>query len=158
IDTLRMVPKPPYTVQPLDVLVIRVAEPPLPGQPIEGTYTVGPDGTINLGFSYGLVRVTGLTVVEIERAIRQQLIGMGISNPQIAVGLAQFRGVQQARGQHLVRMDGTINLGSYGCVYVAGLTLAQVKVAIERHLSQYVLDPEISVDVYAYNSKYYYVI
>ncbi len=157
IDTIRMVPKPPYTVQPLDVLLIRLAE-PLPNQPIEGSYTVGPDGTINLGFSYGLIRVAGLTVVEIERAIRQQLIQIGLRDPQLAVGLASFRGVQQARGQHLVRMDGTINLGTYGCVYVAGLTLAQVKVAIERHLSQYVLDPEITVDVYAYNSKYYYVI
>jgi polysaccharide export outer membrane protein len=157
IDTIRMVPRPPYTVQPLDVLLIRLAE-PLPNQPIDGSYTVGPDGTINLGFSYGLVRVSGLTVVEIERAIREQLIRVGLRDPQLAVGLASFRGVQQARGQHLVRMDGTINLGTYGCVYVAGLTLAQIKVAIERHLSQYVLDPEITVDVYAYNSKYYYVI
>src|SRR5207244_994004 len=48
--------------------------------------------------------------------------------------------------------------GSYGCVYVAGLTLAQVKVAIERHLSNYVLEAEVTVDVLAYNSKYYYVI
>jgi protein involved in polysaccharide export with SLBB domain len=151
------VPKPPYTVQPLDVLLIRLAE-PLANQPIEGTYTVGPDGTINLGFSYGLVRVGGLTLVEVERAIRHQLIRVGLKDPQIAVGLAQFRGIQQARGEHLVRMDGTINLGSYGCVYVAGLTLAQAKVAIERHLSQYVLDPEITVDVGVYNSKYYYVI
>ena len=157
LDTIRMVPKPPYTVQPLDVLLIRLAE-PLQNQPIEGTYTVGPDGVINLGFSYGMVRVGGLSLVEVERAIRQQLISSGLKDPQIAVGLAQFRGVQQARGQHLVRMDGTINLGSYGCVYVAGLTLPQAKVAIERHLSQYVCDPEITVDVYAYNSKFYYVV
>ena len=66
--------------------------------------------------------------------------------------------MQQVRGEHLVRQDGTISLGSYGCVYVAGLTLAQAKVAIERHLCQYLLDPEITVDVLAYNSKFYYVI
>lgn len=156
IDTIRMIPKPPYVVQPLDVLVIRVDQ-ALPNQPIEGTYTVSPDGTINLGYSYGLVRVGGLTLVEVERAIRLQL-RRALKDPQVAVGLASFRGIQQARGQHLVRPDGTINLGSYGCVYVAGLTLMQAKVAIERHLSQYVLDPEISVDVFAYNSKDYYII
>jgi polysaccharide export outer membrane protein len=156
IDTLRMIPKPPYAVQPLDVLLIRVAQ-PLPNQPIEGTYTVGPDGTVNLGYSYGLVRVGGLTLEEVERAVRTQ-VGRVLRDPQVAVGLAQFRGVQQARGEHLVRPDGTIALGQYGCVYVAGLTLAQAKVAVERHLSAYVLDPEVTVDVRAYNSKEYFVI
>jgi polysaccharide export outer membrane protein len=156
LDTIRMIPKPPYVLQPLDVLIIRVAE-PLPNQPIDGTYTVGPDGTITLGYSYGVVRVAGLTLEEAERAIRAHLSRV-LKDPQIAMGLASFRGVQQARGEHLVRPDGTINLGSYGCVYVAGLTLMQAKVAIERHLSQYVLDPEIAVDVFAYNSKDYYII
>src|SRR5262249_2609823 len=47
---------------------------------------------------------------------------------------------------------------TYGCVHVTGLTLAQAKVAIERHLAQYVLDPEVAVDVGSYNSKVYYVI
>jgi polysaccharide export outer membrane protein len=156
IDTIRMIPKPPYTVSPLDVLLIRVAE-PLPNQPIEGTYTVGPDGTVNLGYSYGLVQVGGLTLREVEAAIRRQLSRV-LKEPQVAVGVAQFRGVQLARGEHLVRPDGTINLGTYGCVYVAGLTLMQVKVAIERHLSQFVLDPEVTVDVFAYNSKEFFII
>jgi polysaccharide export outer membrane protein len=156
IDTIRMIPKPPYLVSPLDVLIVRVAE-PLPNQPIEGTYTVAPDGTINLGYSYGLVRVAGLTLEEVERAIRNQLARV-LKDPQVAVGVAQFRGIQQARGEHLVRMDGTISLGTYGCVYVAGLTLAQAKVAIERHLSHYVLDPEVTVDVSAYNSKEFFII
>jgi polysaccharide export outer membrane protein len=156
IDPIRLVPRGPYTISPLDVLLIRVAE-PLPNQPIDGTYTVTPDGTINLGYNYGLVRVAGLTLEDTERAIRGQLARV-LKDPQVAVGLAQFRGVQQTRGEHLVRPDGTINLGSYGCVYIAGLTLQQAKVAIERHLSQYLQDPEISVDVFAYNSKVYYVI
>jgi polysaccharide export outer membrane protein len=156
IDTLRMIPRPPYVVQPLDVLILRVAE-PAPGQPVDGTYTVSPDGTINLGFSYGLVRVAGLTLEQVEEAVRRQ-VGRVIKEPQVAVGLAQFRGIQQVRGEHLVRPDGTISLGSYGCVYVAGLTLEQIKRVIQTYLSQYVLDPEISVDVFAYNSKVYYVI
>ena len=39
---------------------------------------------------------------------------------------------------------------------MAGLTLLQAKVAIERVLAQYVLDPEVTVDVRAYNSKDYF--
>lgn len=155
IDALRLVPKPPYVVQPLDVLFIRVAE--TLKEPIDGPYAVSPDGTINLGFNYGTLSVAGLTVEMVEEALRKHL-GRVLKNPQVAVYLAQFRGVQQVRGEHLVRPDGTISLGSYGCVYVTGLTIQQAKLAIERHLSQYLLDPEVSVDVFAYNSKAYYVI
>ena len=52
------------------------------------------------------------------------------------MALAQFRGMQQIRGEHLVRPDGTISLGTYGCVYVAGMTLAQVKMPVEQHLCE----------------------
>ncbi|MFO0877277.1 MAG: polysaccharide biosynthesis/export family protein [Gemmataceae bacterium] len=156
IDPIRMIPRPPYIVQPLDVLLVRVAE-PLPNQPIEGPYTVSPDGVLNLGYTYGVVRVAGMPLEEIERAIRAQL-GRVLKDPQVAVGLAQYRGIQQVRGEHLVRPDGTVSLGNYGCVYVAGLTLAQAKVAIERHLCQHLLEPEVAVDVFGYNSKVYYVI
>src|SRR5262249_15739256 len=82
---------------------------------------------------------------------------------------------QPVRGQHLVRPDGTISLGIYGTVRVAGLTLEQAKMAIWEVLSQRVPTPEIIdpetkkrlrvdplqnlyVDVLAYNSKWYYVI
>jgi polysaccharide export outer membrane protein len=156
IDTIRLIPRPPYVVQPLDILIVRVAD-TLPNQAIEGTYTVTPDGTINLGFSYGTVQVAGLTLQQVEEVIRRQLSRV-LKEPQVAVGLAQYRAVQQVRGEHLVRQDGTISLGSYGCVYVTGLTIPQAKCAIERHLSEYLLSPEISLDVFAYNSKVYYII
>lgn len=178
IDTIRMIPKAPYVISPLDLLQIRLAGPRVdqrPDQagdggaaaaaaarsghpPIDGQFLVGPDGSVNLGEFYGVVRLSGLTLTEAEQVIRIQVKRAGVNRPELFVGLAQLRGVQQARGEHLVRQDGTISLGTYGCVYVAGLTLAQVKVAIERHLSQYVQDPEVTVDVFAYNSKYYYVI
>jgi len=61
-------------------------------------------------------------------------------------------------GEHLVRPDGTISLGTYGSVCVTGLTLCQAKAAIERLLSKYLLTPEISLKVQAYNSKCFYVI
>jgi polysaccharide biosynthesis/export protein len=99
----------------------------------------------------------GLTADQAELAIRKQLSRI-LANPQVSVSLLQFRGIQQTRGEHLVRPDGTVGLGIYGSVYVTGLTLAQAKVAIEKHLSQFMLEPQISLDVYAYNSKVYYVI
>jgi polysaccharide export outer membrane protein len=55
-------------------------------------------------------------------------------------------------------MDGTITLGSYGSVSVVGLTIAEAKRAVEDHLSQFLEDPEVAVDVFGLNSKVYYVI
>jgi len=67
-------------------------------------------------------------------------------------------------GERLVRPDGTIQLGFYGEVYVAGLTLREVKQKIIDHLreteilGEALLKPEnFFVDVSAYNSKVYYV-
>jgi polysaccharide export outer membrane protein len=49
-------------------------------------------------------------------------------------------------------------LGVYGSVYVNGLTLDDVKDAVEEHLSEYMHQPEVQVDVLAYNSKVIYVV
>lgn len=65
---------------------------------------------------------------------------------------------RQTRSEHVVAPDGTICLGTYGYVYVAGMTRPEAKTAIQRHLSQFVQEPEIALDVRAYNSKAYYVI
>jgi len=81
-----------------------------------------------------------------------------LKNPQVSLGLAALQSVSQVRGEHLVRQDGTISLGVYGCVYVAGMTLCQAQTVIEAHLAQFFQDPEIALDVFAYNSKAYYVI
>jgi polysaccharide biosynthesis/export protein len=156
IDAARMVPKPPYRIEPLEILLIQVTD-TLPNQLISGPFVVSPEGTINLGYSYGTVRVQGLTIDQIQQAIRQHLSNI-LRNPQVSVALAAFRGMQQTRGEHLVRPDGTISLGTYGSVYVAGMTLGQIKCAIEKHLAEYVVNPQVAVDVYSYNSKVYYVI
>jgi polysaccharide biosynthesis/export protein len=156
IDTVRMTPLPPYHIEPMDVLQLQVAE-PLPNQPLTGLYPVSPEGGINLGAPYGVVNVTGMTLDQAEGATRKQL-GRYLKNPQISLTLAQTHGLQQTRGEHLVRPDGTIGLGTYGYVYVTGMTIPQAKEAIEKHLSQYLLKPEISLDVYAYNSKVFYII
>ena len=154
IDGIRLIPRPPYRVEPLDVLLIAVPS-ALPDQPIAGPYTVTPDGTVNLGFGYGAFRVVGMTLDQAAAAIKA---GLRLNNPQVSVALAQFRAIQQVRGEHIVGQDGTISLGSYGCVNVTGLTLSQAKCEIERHLARWLQDPLISVGVGGYNSKVYYVI
>src|SRR5262249_6899553 len=143
IDAFRLIPKPPYRIEALEVLLVNVSD-TLPNQPITGQYVVSPEGTINLGFTYGTVRVGGLTLDEAQKAIREHL-GNILRAPQVTVALAQFRGLQQVRGEHLIRPDGTISLGTYGAVYVAGLTLGQAKCVIEKHLSEYLLNPQVSV-------------
>jgi protein involved in polysaccharide export with SLBB domain len=157
LDIVRGAPLPPYHIEPLDSLQISVAE-ALPNEPIAGIYTVEPEGSINLGLSYGSIRVAGLTLDQARVAILKQLQRV-LKDPHPVVALAQARGILQlVRGEHLVRPDGTISLGAYGDVYVAGANRQQARCLIERFLSQYLLNPQISLDVVGYNSKVYYVI
>jgi polysaccharide export outer membrane protein len=167
IDALRLVPKPPYHIQPLDVLGIQVVD-ALPGAPIAALYPVDPDGTINLGYSYGKLRVDGLTVDEARTAIFNFLKAepmemrpgkiKDLTIDRITVVLTESRGLQLIRGPHLVRPDGTIGLGVYGSVFVDGMTIDDARAAIEAHLSQFILRPEISLDVAGFNSKVFYIV
>ena len=122
-------------------------------------YVVKPDGTVDLGPEYGAIPVAGLTSAQARDAIDQHLrTNLGLADPQVAVEMPNILGRQAIAGEHLVRPDGSVSLGIYGNVFVAGLSLPEVKAAVERHLSQFVLDPEVNVDVLAYNSRVYYVI
>jgi polysaccharide export outer membrane protein len=156
VSTLNVVPKPPYRVQPLDGLFVSATNTLKEGD-INGIYIIDPDGTINLGPGYGRVAVSGMTNEEAQKAV-QDYLGTILKAPTVHVMLARSRAMQQIQGDHLVRQDGTIGLGTYGSVYVTGMTLDQARQAIETHLSQFVLKPEISLDVYSYNSKWYYLI
>ncbi|MCE9531516.1 MAG: polysaccharide biosynthesis/export family protein [Planctomycetes bacterium] len=118
------------TDTPLDGLFIQVTNVPAE-EPISGIYVVDPDGTINLGPSYGPpIRVIGMSLERVKDAVEEQLKKVKILNPKAAVALGQSRALQQIRGEHLVRPDGTVGLGT----------------------------PEISVDVASYNSKVFFVI
>lgn len=156
IEALRIVPKGPYRLEPLEVLQVNVTN-TLPNQPIAGNFMITPEGTIHLGPAYGSVRVGGMTLADAQRAIYQHL-GNTLKNPAVTLTLTQFRGLQAIAGQHIVRQDGTVSLGMYGSVYVAGMTLGQIKCTIEKYLCAYLVNPQVSVDVLAYNSQRYYVI
>jgi polysaccharide export outer membrane protein len=156
VDALRVVPKPPFRIQSFDTLQV-IVEGTLLEQPINGLYVVEPGGMLDLGPSYGKVMVGGQSLEEAQDAIFRHLKRV-LREPQVSLTLAQAAGQQQIAGEHLVGPDGTINLGTYGTVYVTGLTLEQAKAAIEKHLAQHLDAPLVSVDVFSYNSKVYYVV
>jgi polysaccharide export outer membrane protein len=160
VDVIRLVPRPPYRIEPLDSILIQWnnVRPDGTVEPISNLYVVGPDGAVNLGFTYGPVRVTGMTLEQARVAVEQYLKTKGLKVPDVRVDLGQSAGIQLIRGEHLVRPDGTVGLGLYGSVDVTGLTLTQARQAIEAHLSAFFVDPQVSLDIYVYNSKFYYVI
>jgi polysaccharide export outer membrane protein len=157
IDLVRAVPLPPYKIKAQDLLFVNVKGTP-PEDPIKGVYRVEPEGNIRFGPIYGSVSVAELTIDQATSEIEKALKKAGLKEPQVAVTLEETRGIQLVRGEHLVRPDGTVNLGLYGRVPVAGMTQEQAKGAIEHHLSKFFLDPLITIDVAGFNSSVYYII
>ncbi len=156
LNAVKVVPKPPHKLEPFDAVLIRVSN-ALADQPIADAFYISPEGDVDLGPSYGRVKISGLTTDEAQAEIRKRLAQV-VENPDVSISLAFASGSQQISGEHLVGPDGRVNLSTYGQVYVAGLTVEQARNAIEKHLSNYLEDPQVAVDVFAYNSKTYYVI
>lgn len=156
IEGVKLVPKSPHRIESFDVLLIRVVG-ALPDQPIDDQYNVDSDGSVNLGPTYGRIKVIGLTIEESEDEIRRQLTRV-LTDAEVSVSLLASAGAQQITGQHLVAPDGRVNLGTYGAVFVTGMTLDQARAAIEQQLTEQLDDPKVFVDVLAYNSKVYYII
>lgn len=149
----------PLLIQVNRTIPFGVQEDPVAQQfkSINNIYIIGTDGYVNLGPEYGKVLVAEQPLSEIQKRIDNHLRQV-LTSPQVMVTLPSPQNKQFVAGQHLVRPDGTVGLGIYGSVYVTGMTLQQVRCALERHLSQFIHNPQVSVDVLAYNSKAYYVI
>jgi protein involved in polysaccharide export with SLBB domain len=156
IETVHAVPKSPYSLRVLDVLAIRVLG-TLPEGPIGGAYPIEPGGVVNLGAPYGVVQVSGMTVPQAQEAVETHLKKF-LKDPEVAVALAELGASQRLVGQYLVGPDGTVTLGSYGSVSVVGLTIDSARWAIEKHLQQYLEDPVVSLNMYGFNSKVYYIV
>jgi polysaccharide biosynthesis/export protein len=159
VEAIRVVPKPPYHIQATDVLTIQL-EGGFPdataGQGDE--YLVDPAGRIDLGPQYGdKIKVSGMTEDEAAQAI-QKALAETLKAPHVSVQLARSAALQPITGEHLVAPDGTLNLGTYGSVYVAGMTLAEAKAVVDTQLANYLDSPDVSISVFAYNSKVYYVV
>ena len=157
IEAIRLVPKAPYHIQATDVLTVEVEGGFSDEKPRDNRYLVDPAGRVDLGPQYGKVPVSGLTEDEAAETIQKALQEV-LKTPQVSVTLLQSTGLQPISGEHLVSPDGRVNLGTYGAVYVAGMTLEAATAAIEAQLDNFLDHPKVSVSVFAYNSKVYYVI
>jgi|GEM_PF-3964996 len=156
INAVKIVPKPPYKLATQDVVKVDVLG-TMPDQPISGSLIVSDDGKINLGFSYGSVKVVSLTIDEAQQAITERLKET-LAQPKVSLSLGRSSGQQKIAGEYVIGPDGDVNLGTYGSVYVNGMTVPEVRAAIEKHLSEFLDSPQIAVAVQAYNSLVYYVV
>lgn len=156
IDALRIVPKEPFRIETNDYLYINAIG-TLPDQPINAAYLVTPGGTVDLGAAYGRVKVDNLSLDEVNLAVEKQL-KRTLRNPQASVTLAQYGAQSQIIGERIIGQDGRITMGSYGSVYVSGMTVNEATEAIMQQLGKKLQNPVISVSVAAYNSKSFFVI
>lgn len=157
INVPRLIPKSPYAIQPGDVVFVTVLTTNPNDIPLGGQLQVSFEGTISIGPGYQPIKVAGLTADQaadtVSRAVQYRSRGAVAS-----FSILQVSGLQPIFGEHAINPDGHVNLGIYGRVYVAGLTLSEARAAIEKQLSQYLDNPQAAVDVFSFNSKVYYVI
>jgi polysaccharide export outer membrane protein len=156
IEAISLVPKAPYKLRSLDVVSIFSSGLP-EEEAIAGEYTLQPNGTIQLGHSFGTIHAIGISVEELQEKILTSL-KQKYKEPTVWVTLLQMGAQQQIIGEHLVAPDGKVNLGTYGRVRLVGLTIEEAQAKVQTHLSKYLESPEIALDVYGYNSKVFYVI
>lgn len=135
IETIHLVPKAPYRLRSLDVLAVHIAD-SVPEAEITGRFIVQVGGIVDLGPVYGSVPVSGMIVDEAEQAVRAAVEKV-LRQPDVDVALAELGPPQQIAGDYLVGLDGTVTLGSYGSILVAGMTVADAKANIEAYLSQF---------------------
>jgi polysaccharide export outer membrane protein len=156
ISGVRLMPRSPYALEPLDSVYIRVTNTP-PEDPIDGVYPIEPDGRLQLGASYGTLIAAGKTVEQIRQEI-ETLMKPKIRAFQVTVHLVQTRAQQLIAGEHLVQPDGKVDLGIYGSVYVAGMTTEVARQLIETALAKYFDRPQVTVKMAAFNSNVYYIV
>jgi polysaccharide export outer membrane protein len=165
IEAIGLIPKSPYKLRPLDVITVVVSG--VSGEAnISGQYVIQGNGTVQLippgGMSplvaeLAALPAAGRTAEELQASLVEILTRIN-GSPQVWVTLAELSAQQQVIGEHLVAPDGKVNLGTYGRVRVVGMTIDEARAAIQSHLSQYLEDPQISLDVLGYNSKVFYVV
>lgn len=158
IDAIQTVAESSYQLHVGDSVLLTVLG-TLPEEPIAGIYPIEAGGVIQLGFGYGKVEVVGKTIEQASLAIAEHLRSDSqLRDPQVSIALRDVTGLQQISGEHLVGPDGKVTLGKYGSVKVVGFTIEEARSVIEGFLSEHFATPEVSLSVFAYNSRHYYVI
>jgi polysaccharide biosynthesis/export protein len=115
---------------------------------------------IAIGFSLNL-RVWQLLVGPGNEARMRTLPTYVIEPPDILlVDLTgdESESLRGVPGKHLVGPDGTVNLRAVGSVYVAGKTIAEAQTAIGDVVAEQSASAKVLVDIFAYNSKTYYIV
>src|ERR1022692_1623639 len=69
----------------------------------------------------------------------------------LVYGSADFSGL------HMIRPDGKITMPFIGDVLAAGLAPSELSTSVREKLKKYIVDPDVSVQVNAVNSKRYYI-
>jgi polysaccharide biosynthesis/export protein len=156
ILVVKLVPRDSYRIGPYDVLTIHVFG-TLKGHPIDRSFNVEADGTINLQAPYGVLRVEGLTIEGAEAELTRVLRFI-LKEPVVSIKLEHSATVDQLNDVYPVQPDGTINLRNCGMVNVAGKTVTEARVAVQTQLVQYFDSPQVGVEVVQFNSKSYYVV
>ena len=156
IDVQQNVSQANHGLQAGDVVSLNVSG-TFPDEPISGDYQVGVGGEIELGFSYGLVDVAGQNTVQATNRIKHHLSSQ-LRTPSVSLSLRSVSGIQPISGEHIVGPDGTVTLGQYGSVRVAGLTLDEARMMVANQLESEFVNPKVSISVFAYNSKAIYVV
>jgi polysaccharide export outer membrane protein len=157
IEAVRLLPKQPYQLQPLDIVTV-ITEGAIPEETnLAGDFVVQADGSIQLGFILGTVQAVGKTTEQLQAELLAKM-AQEVREPRVSVVLSQPVSQQQIAGEHLVAPDGKVNLGTYGRIRVVGMTMEEARHAIETHLSQYFESPQVALDVLGYNSKVFYVV
>jgi polysaccharide export outer membrane protein len=160
---------PSYRLRSLDSVTVFAGGDILEAYNFTGEYVIQPNGTITLavpgnsapvGLDLTSVRAAGLTTAELEQELlaRQKAFYKPEINVTVSVTIAQLAAQQQITGEHLVAPDGKVNLGFYGRVRVAGMTIEEAQHVITTHLVEKDFDPDVAVDVIGYNSKVFYVV
>lgn len=162
IEAIRVIPRSPYYLRTFDVLdlelqrsdngvlqqgdTVQISVPgALPTAPIEGVYLIRPNGAVELGYSYGAVRIAGLKAEQAQEAIKEHLRTI-LNAPEAIVYLMDAG--EPIKGNYVIQMGGVINFGApYGTVRVEGLTLEEAQIVIQKHLSQFFLNPRILASI-----------
>ena len=156
IDIVQQISESEYLLHTGDTVMVTVTG-TLPDEPIAGIYPIDAGGVIQFGFNYGSVEVAGMTVENARRTIESHLLKV-LRTPQVTLAIRNVAGIQRISGEHMVGPDGTVTLGRYGSVNLVGQTLQEAQLTLCNYLSPYFTNPEVSISVYSYNSKVYYVV
>ncbi len=156
IDIVQQVSESEYILHSGDTVMLTVTG-TLPDEPIAGVFPIEAGGVIQLGFNYGTVEIAGMTTENARRAIDAHMRTL-LRGPNVTLALRNVVGIQKISGEHMVGPDGSVTLGRYGSVPLVGQTLEEAQQTLREFLAPHFNAPEVSISVYSFNSKVYYVV